>query len=500
MTRNARQFAQCVRQAKAPMASQQPEWAKTIPAPWLLEAATPAVALSQSLPPSARTDREVPADCRWHRLPELPPSDEEGSEGSAPAKAAVMTMQPSKQPARANEVSSRRAGRLARAKEAELAAERERLRREPRGADAVWAERKERILALLAEAEPNAGDMKRELRRLLSYADAMRAAAREERAEIAADLHQLVSPLVVEVQRLRGRLALAEGPRDGKDALAAGATPLVEEEAFTEDVLRAGRPGDEEGGAAVDGSAGLGGAGAPPPKAPPKGPPIKPVAKPPPVSARQAAVDAAGLAVGGAAALGRRERQAILRRVEAAVAGVARGGPVGELVGMLADRKSADGAAAAEIAAEGLDKLLLSRGVGGTPIKRLLRAADVEAVRHTYIHAYMHACTHMRLRRAADVEAVRDRMPRGPTLTHTHTLALALAPRPSPSPSPSPSPLALSLALARTLARTLAPRRPPNPQRDLNHTAEMCRAALLRGAPSTHAPAAASRSSRCSSG
>ena len=99
--------------------------------------------------------------------------------------------------------------------EAEREADRERQRREPKGSDAVWAERKEHILSLLAQAEPSVSDLKRELRRLLGYADAVRSAVREERAELAEDLGQLVSPLVAEVQRLRGQLQRSGGGSEG---------------------------------------------------------------------------------------------------------------------------------------------------------------------------------------------------------------------------------------------------------------------------------------------
>ena len=54
------------------------------------------------------------------------------------------------------------------------------------GADAIWLARKERIRELLADEQSSASDLKRELRRLLSYADSTRNAARHERGELAA--------------------------------------------------------------------------------------------------------------------------------------------------------------------------------------------------------------------------------------------------------------------------------------------------------------------------
>ena len=68
--------------------------------------------------------------------------------------------------------------------------------------DAVWAARKDRLQLLLNDDGASAAELKRELRRLLGYADALRETAKDERAELAAELHELVAPLVMEVSRL----------------------------------------------------------------------------------------------------------------------------------------------------------------------------------------------------------------------------------------------------------------------------------------------------------
>ena len=345
-----------------PSATPTPPWAQAAPEPWKLPRnARPADVLYQSLSqfPLEHTlantlpiATEVAIDGRWHHLPEEPPTSDEKDEKDEKA---------SRSGAPINAAASRRAARLARDAARTQAAEQQKQReqqREPIGSDALWAERKAKILSLLGEEDASVAELKRELRRLLSYADAARSAAKEERAVLAAELATMLSPLVKEMRMLKVKVAKAEGA----DAKAAEALSpeAVDESAAVEDTLRAGKPG-------VGGEAEPDGPRHPPAMAPP---PMKVVAK-----ETSVAVTADGLAAtsdGGG--LSRRERQGAMRRAQAATSNAARGGHVQPLVAMIAE-----GGEAALAAAEALDALLIALGVDGTPLKRRLREAGVEA-------------------------------------------------------------------------------------------------------------------------
>ena len=104
------------------------------------------------------------------------------------------------------------------------------------------AARKERLTVLIEDEGATASELKREMRRLLSYADSVRNAAKHERAEIASDLQELIFPLVAEVNRLKGQLAAARGKAASKGAQESPTQVDVDDTA--EDVLRAGRPAE----------------------------------------------------------------------------------------------------------------------------------------------------------------------------------------------------------------------------------------------------------------
>ena len=339
-----------------------PPWAQAAPEPWQLPRnARAADVLYQSLSqfPLEHTlantlpiATEVAIDGRWHHLPEEPPTSDEKDEKDEKA---------SHSGAPINDAASRRAARLARDAARTQAAEQQKQReqqREPVGSDALWAERKAKILSLLGEEDASMTELKRELRRLLSYADAARLVAKEERAVLAAELATMLSPLVKEMRMLKVKVAKAEGS-DTKAAEALS-PEAVDESAAVEDTLRAGKPG-------FGGEVEHDGRRPPPAVAPP---PMKVVVK-----ETSVAVTADGLAVtsdGGG--LSRRERQGAMRRAQAATASAARGGHVQPLVAMLAE-----GGEAALAVAEALDALLIALGADGTPLKRRLREAGVEA-------------------------------------------------------------------------------------------------------------------------
>ena len=125
--------------------------------------------------------------------------------------------------------------------------------------DSVWNARRERIHALLIDEHATTIDLKRELRRLLTYADSARRTMQHERAEIAHELQAMVAPFVAEVRRLRSTAAAAERAA-GKGA--PDVPPTIE------GMLVGMAPGEEAGAApleraamSVAGGGGLAGGG-----------------------------------------------------------------------------------------------------------------------------------------------------------------------------------------------------------------------------------------------
>ena len=293
-----------------------------------------------------------PADCEWHRLPA--PLVDDGD--AADVQATVV------KPAPVSVVASRRSARLARdakrAREAELARLRE--QREPRGAEAAWAAKRERILKLIAQDAAEPSELKRELRRLLDYAEAVQAAVRTERAELASDLTSMVAPLLHEVSRLQGRLAVAEG-KTSKEGIAE-VPPTIEVDDSVEDTLRASRNSEAAANTAI----------APPP------PETRAVEH----AGSGGASDASVRAIDGGAsrvsevALSRRERQGVQRRVQEAARAVAQGGNAATLVEMMRDYGSGPaGRLCACAAVEVIDSTLLQLGASALGLKKRLQAA-----------------------------------------------------------------------------------------------------------------------------
>jgi hypothetical protein len=192
-----------------------PSWAAPVPSPWLSWDANVAAradkserAVAQTLSASLTSPTlkpaltkpiavGVPADCEWHRLPDHVRLGGEETHAARSTRARWDASDPS--PAGSSTASSRRAARLAReaarSQQAQTArAVEQRQLREPHGPDAVWAARKERIIELISQEEANQAELKRELRRLLAYADGVRSAAREEREALASGARPRAPP------------------------------------------------------------------------------------------------------------------------------------------------------------------------------------------------------------------------------------------------------------------------------------------------------------------
>ena len=191
---------------------------------------SPKKRLGNSLPIAT----EVTIDGKWHLLPEEEDHMRQGPEHSA-ARAAAPPENP-------KSAAARRAARQARSSARSQAAVEAKLRaREPTGSDAAWEERKERILSLLGERDASVGDLKRELRRLLGYADSARTSAREEREAWSCELQALASALRRDLGGLRARADAADAKDLGKPLSAEHDVDLSE---APSDVLRAGRPSE----------------------------------------------------------------------------------------------------------------------------------------------------------------------------------------------------------------------------------------------------------------
>ena len=203
------------------------------------------------------------------------------------------------------------------------AAAAESVRTRAQSSDEIWASRKAKLLSLLGEEKASVSDLKRELRRLLAYSDSARTSARQEREAFAAEVQQLIAPLVREMERLRARLRKHEGAESKGETVQADA----EETDADNDVLRAGKGGDSGGAAAAAATAAAAAAAA--------GPPAKALV---PVTSTVLSADGGagggelGELVDAAAELGRREKAAIARKVDAAAATAASGGALEPLL------------------------------------------------------------------------------------------------------------------------------------------------------------------------
>ena len=343
-----------------------PAWASVAPRPWksledvhdlsqslpLAEQTLPPnVALHQSIP----IDVHVPADGEWHRLPEM--IENQGTRAFEKATGP-------------SSVSSRRATRKARdnrkimaQKTAEQVAE-ERAAVADAGSDALWTARKERIRALLADERASDSDLKRELRKLLGYADASRNAARHERAELARELQAMLAPLLGEIRRLKGELAKTKG---AQKEVAPPMQEAIEGLDSAEDVLRAGKGGGGEAAEAITSSA-------PAPAKPP--PPMTAVAKSK-GGGSDGAASVAG-AISGVAQTGmelsRRDRQQVARQVEAAASALASTGSVEALLECLHA-----GPYAAQAACGATEHQIVLLASDAHLLKQQLTAAKVEA-------------------------------------------------------------------------------------------------------------------------
>ena len=357
-----------------------PEWARRCQVPWsswdartpLEQYATQTIShqaqLAETPVPIDVNPLTVPCDGNWHHLANAPPAVP-----AARPKARV-----SASDSFINSVSARRAARRERdRREAFRTDEAARARGEQVdgsvvGSEAVWAARKERLHSLIADERAAPADLKRELRRLLSYADTVRTSAVTERAELAAELQQFIAPLLSEVARLRARVAEGGGASKDVRAKADEAPPAIQADAYVEDTLRSGRPtaplAASGGGAATGAADGGGATGVAPPSAPPP-PSTKAITR---ASAQRSAAlqsrdatraegggtDAAASAGGSGAvadvgaALSRRERQSIHRRVDGAIDSARRGASVEGLLTLLAE-----GGYAAAAAVSALDEV-----------------------------------------------------------------------------------------------------------------------------------------------
>ena len=326
-----------------------PAWAAAAPRPWQsfgrsFEATSYApLSATDDLRASLPIDVLVPADCAWHQLPDSPH-----------IKPSAFVQ---KRGANVTDVASRRAARRARDSRTAAAAALNHATTDgdkaaDAGSDATWAARKERIRALLSDEMASASDLKRELRRLLGYADATRNAACHDRAELASELQAFPAPFVNELQRLRARAAKAEAAGKGMVEV----EPGIEGEDSAEDTLRAGKPGADSG------------AISPPPPAPPA---MKSV----PTGGEGASVagEMEGVAQAGSE-LSRREKQQTSRRVEAAVASIDAGGSLEPLIELIGE-----GPYAAAACAPALEQVLLDLGMEGYPLKQRLSAVGIEA-------------------------------------------------------------------------------------------------------------------------